>query len=383
MINLAAERKRRLLCGVRKCRMLFWVASPFLLIASTLSGQETSSIPLRRAAQNPPSTIGLEIGERIPDFTARDQDGNFQDFSSVRGPNGAVIYFYRSAAWCIYCRAQLVQTEASKEALRQNGLGIVGISYDSTEVLKKFANDKKISFPLLSDPESQIIRDFLILDSSVLPGTPAYGVPYHGSYVINEEGVIVAKLFDTEATLGHSTGVVVAKLFDSPLNTHEKVVKHDRLTLSYYASSNFVSAGDEVELTIDVLLNDTLHVYAPDGGEHIPVEWRLEGSSAIAAHPVEFPPATTLILESTKDSAAVYTGRFQLSRKITINPGDLKTIRAVDAQGNVIVKGTFSFQACDDKICYLPTSIPLKWTLGESHLGMQHRAHQHSNQVAQ
>ena len=42
---------------------------------------------------------GPEIGERIPDFEARDQNGNLVSLSDVMGPNGAMIVFVRSADW--------------------------------------------------------------------------------------------------------------------------------------------------------------------------------------------------------------------------------------------------------------------------------------------
>ena len=42
---------------------------------------------------------GPEIGERIPDFTALDQNGSLLDFDDIKGPNGAMILFHRSADW--------------------------------------------------------------------------------------------------------------------------------------------------------------------------------------------------------------------------------------------------------------------------------------------
>lgn len=64
-----------------------------------------------------------------------------------------------------------------QEAFQRHGLGVFAISYDRSEILRKFARDKKISFRLLSDPDSRIIRAFNKLDTSVLPDNPAYGVP--------------------------------------------------------------------------------------------------------------------------------------------------------------------------------------------------------------
>ncbi len=335
----------------------------FFFCASPASTQETASIAELRATQHPLSNVGLAIGERIPEFRAPDQNGTMRDFDSIRGPKGAVFTFYRSADWCIYCQTQLVETEASRATLRKNGLGLAGISYDSTEQLKKFADAKDVHFPLLSDPDSKIINDFQVLDATVLPGTPGYGVPYHGSYIVDEKGIVVAKLFDAEATLSHSTGIVVSKLFGSPQNTHEKIVKFELLTLSYYASANTVSPGDEIELIIDVALSEKNHVYAP-GGPYLPVDWQIVPQPGVTVHPVAFPPAQTLRLNtSTTDTAQGYAGNFRLSRRITIAPEGVATL---DSQGNVALKGTFSFQACDDRICYQPATITLEWKLGRT-----------------
>ena len=56
------------------------------------------------AAQNEwsslaPTSTGPAVGERIPAFRAPDQNGQIQDFDSIKGPNGAAIYFMRSADW--------------------------------------------------------------------------------------------------------------------------------------------------------------------------------------------------------------------------------------------------------------------------------------------
>ena len=47
----------------------------------------------------PPTSTGPAVGERIPAFRAPDQNGQMQDFDSIKGPNGAAIYFMRSFDW--------------------------------------------------------------------------------------------------------------------------------------------------------------------------------------------------------------------------------------------------------------------------------------------
>jgi hypothetical protein len=67
-----------------------------------------SSFALTSLAQNPLTDIpdgdegmvtGPKIGEHIPDFTALDQNGALLGFDDIKGPNGAMILFHRSADW--------------------------------------------------------------------------------------------------------------------------------------------------------------------------------------------------------------------------------------------------------------------------------------------
>ena len=50
-------------------------------------------------AFRPPTSTGPVVGEKIPPFRGPDQNGRIQDFNSIRGPQGAAIYFMRSADW--------------------------------------------------------------------------------------------------------------------------------------------------------------------------------------------------------------------------------------------------------------------------------------------
>jgi peroxiredoxin Q/BCP len=70
----------------------------------------------------------------------------------------------------------------------------VGISYDSTAVLAKFAGKRKITFPLLSDPDSKTIKAYSLLNQEAR-GTRIEGVPYPGTVLIDKNGVIRARIF--------------------------------------------------------------------------------------------------------------------------------------------------------------------------------------------
>ena len=70
------------------------------------------------------------------------------------------------------------------------------ISYDDSEALIEFAEKQGIQFPLLSDIDSKVIRQFGILNEQVTRNDALlYGIPYPGVYVTDEGGVLVAKFF--------------------------------------------------------------------------------------------------------------------------------------------------------------------------------------------
>jgi peroxiredoxin len=80
----------------------------------------------------------------------------------------------------------------------------VGISYDSVDVLARFARKHKITFPLLADAGSKTIRAYGLLNKEVKGGRLA-GIPYPGTVLVGKDGVIRAKLFLKGYAERHST----------------------------------------------------------------------------------------------------------------------------------------------------------------------------------
>jgi peroxiredoxin len=79
------------------------------------------------------------------------------------------------------------------------GVKVVGISYDSVEVLKNFADKRQITFPLLSDPQSKTIMAYHIknkdMDGKKFGNNSLEGVPHPGTFLVDKQGIIRAKLF--------------------------------------------------------------------------------------------------------------------------------------------------------------------------------------------
>lgn len=162
-----------------------------LMVATLVLAFLGSSIPAR--AQE----LGLRIGTKIPDIgTPSDQTGKQRSLSSLMGEKGLVLFFFRSADWCPYCQAQMMDLSTANAAIERRGYKMAGISYDTPEILSTFIERRKIAYALLSDPKSEIIDRYELRDPQYRPGSRAYGVPRPIILVIDRTGTIKAKLYE-------------------------------------------------------------------------------------------------------------------------------------------------------------------------------------------
>ncbi|MCS1407553.1 MAG: putative peroxiredoxin bcp [Verrucomicrobia subdivision 3 bacterium] len=74
--------------------------------------------------------------------------------------------------------------------LEKAGIQVVGISYDSREILSRFAKRNKITFPLLADVGSKVIDAYGIRNKSRRDG-----IPHPGTFILGADGTVIAKLF--------------------------------------------------------------------------------------------------------------------------------------------------------------------------------------------
>ena len=93
------------------------------------------------------------------------------------------------------------------KAIEEAGIQVVGLSYDEPAVLKRFSDKAKIGFPMLSDPESKTIEAYHIRNEAAKG--KASGVPNPGTFILDQNGVIRAKLFLDGYRDRHTTDALI------------------------------------------------------------------------------------------------------------------------------------------------------------------------------
>lgn len=127
--------------------------------------------------------MGLNIGDKVPFFTAKNSDGtNFEIKNYIGQP--IVIYFYPKDDTRI-CTQQACSFRDSYEDFKNLGAEVIGISSDSISSHKKFSKKHQLPFVLLSDEEKKLRKLFGV------PNDLLGLIPGRVTYVIDKKGIIV------------------------------------------------------------------------------------------------------------------------------------------------------------------------------------------------
>ncbi|MCG7606326.1 peroxiredoxin [Mycolicibacterium sp. (ex Dasyatis americana)] len=150
-----------------------------------------------------PPTPRLEVGDTAPAFALPDADGNVVKLSDYKGRK-VIVYFYPAAS-TPGCTKQACDFRDSLTELNGAGLDVVGISPDKPEKLAKFRDKEALTFPLLSDPDREVLTSWGAFGEKTMYGKTVQGV-IRSTFVVDEKGKIAVAQYNVRAT-GH-----VAKL---------------------------------------------------------------------------------------------------------------------------------------------------------------------------
>lgn len=148
----------------------------------------------------------MKTGDRVPNFTLRDQNKEHFTLHDQLGDKNLVIYFYPKDD-TPGCTAQACTFRDHYEDFEQAGAVVIGISSDDPESHKKFAEKHRLPFRLLSDPNAAIRKLFDVPEKffGMLPGRVTYVLDKNGKihYVFNSQ-LNVKKHIEKALTVLHT-----------------------------------------------------------------------------------------------------------------------------------------------------------------------------------
>ncbi|GEL18697.1 thioredoxin-dependent thiol peroxidase [Pseudonocardia asaccharolytica] len=148
-------------------------------------------------------TDRLSVGDPAPGFTLPDADGKPVSLADYRGRE-VIVYFYPAAS-TPGCTKQACDFRDNLAELADQGIDVIGISPDKPAKLAKFRDKEGLTFPLLSDPDREVLTAWGAFGEKRMYGRTVTGV-IRSTFLVDADGKIEQALYNVRAT-GH-----VAKL---------------------------------------------------------------------------------------------------------------------------------------------------------------------------
>ena len=154
-----------------------------------------------------PQIDRLEVGDKAPDFTAPTQYGIPLSLSEYRG-QWVALYFYPKDG-TPGCTKQACNLRDGSKELDAAGVKVIGVSEDDAASHQDFAEEHDLPFPLVADPDREVLTDYGVYGERSMYGNTFMGTK-RTTYLIDPDGII-RHVFKAPKTERH-TGEILDKL---------------------------------------------------------------------------------------------------------------------------------------------------------------------------
>ena len=232
------------------------------------------------------------------------------------------------------------------------------MSYDTVEVLSAFAEHYGITYPMLSDEGSRVIREFGILNTLVEPDEAVYGIPFPGVYLVGEDGRVEQKLFHRLYRERDSATRLLRLAYGVeplPTGTPSTAATAGDVTITAALATEDLKFMQLTELYVRLQLPAGLHVNGrplPEG--YMPTTVVVTAPEGIEVGEPEYPRAEPFSVRGLDDQLHVYSGEVQIAVPLTSQVRDSDPIT---------LEIEVRFQACNEEECFLPRTEQLRLEL--------------------
>lgn len=245
------------------------------------------------------------------------------------------------------------------------GIALFGLSYDPVPVLKKFADEFGIGFPLLSDEGSRTIERLGLLNRHVAEQQAYYGmevadrhrgIPYPGIFVLDEQGRVVERRFEQSYRVRPTPDLLVEDFAQTagvtPAVSAEARTEGVRVTA--WVGTSYYRPYQKVRVHVTLQMDPGVHVYGspvPEG--FTPLEIEVAPVETMTVEPVELPPPHPWKAEGLDEEYQVYEGK--VTATVPLHVDSLRE--------QLTLSVTVRYQACTDNLCYPPEVVTLELPL--------------------
>ena len=235
---------------------------------------------------------GVSVGAKIPHtLTLLDQNRKKRSFSDMTGKKGIVLVFVRSANWSTQCQKQILELNQNQKRFKDKGYNVVTVSYDSVLSMTDFLRKNKPNITILSDPRSNSIRAFGVLDDKPAIGTRSYGTAQPVVYIVDAKQKVQAQFFHQNTQNRPTIKDILSKI--DRLNPKSKERSYELPMTIEAMGQDPIIPGDDIIVLPEGELPDVLS-FPDDGDSHA----NSHANSGISLSPDDYEAAVMAVNDS-------------------------------------------------------------------------------------
>jgi hypothetical protein len=173
--------------------------------------------------------------------------------------------------------------------------------------------------------------------------------------------VVTSRFFEPtyqERTTISSVLAGLGRKVDTPIT--KTVAPH--LEVTSYLTDRVAAPGTHFSIVLDIRPERRVHVYAPAVTGYKPIAFAVQPQPALVVRDAHFPKAEDYFFKPLNEHVPVFQKPFRIVQDVEIDPSREAASTLKDMQ-TMTMSGTLNYQACDDKLCFNPQSVPLSWTI--------------------
>ena len=208
---------------------------------------------------------------------------------------------------------------------------------------------------------SATIKRYGILNTTVAETNPLYGYPFPGTFILNRDGVVTSRVFEPTYQERRTISSVFADL-GGKVDTPVTKTAAPHLEITSYLTDRVAAPGTRFSIVLDIRPEPRVHVYAPTVTGYKPIALAVQPQAGLIVRDAQFPKAEDYFFKPLNEHVPVFQKPFRIVQDVEIDPSREAASTLKDMK-TMTIGGTLNYQACDDKVCFNPQSVPLSWII--------------------
>jgi hypothetical protein len=179
--------------------------------------------------------------------------------------------------------------------------------------------------------------------------------------MLDRSSVVTSRFFEAAYQERNTITSMLVRL-GARLDIAGTLIGAPHLTVKTYLTDQSAAPGTHFSAVIDIDPEKNVHVYAPGVSGYKPIAVAIAPQPGLVVRAAQFPKSEDYFFKPLNEHVRVFQKPFRLVQDLEIDPAP-QAAASLTGRSSMTITGTLQYQACDDKVCFTPQSVPLSWTI--------------------